>query len=71
MAGKPEAVSPEPEIVSKKVKIPSREVNETHLEVIRPKSSKVTEKRKAERRQNSLGASVVPWECQASSNSLI
>ena len=28
MAGKPEAVSPEPEIVSKKGKIPSREANE-------------------------------------------
>ena len=51
MAGKPEAVSPEPEIISKKGKIPSRGVNETHLKVTRPKSSKVTEKPKAERRQ--------------------
>ena len=51
MAGKPEAVSLEPEIVSKKGKIPSREVNETHLKVTRPKSSKVTEKSKAERKQ--------------------
>ena len=51
MAGKPEAVSLEQEIVSKKGKIPSREVNETHLKVTRPKSSKVTEKPKAERKQ--------------------
>ena len=51
MAGKPEAVSLEQEIVSKKGKIPSREVNETHLKVTRPKSSKVTEKPKAEPKQ--------------------
>ena len=51
MAGKPEAVSLESEIVSKKGKIPNREVNETHLKVTRPKSSKVTEKPKAERKQ--------------------
>lgn len=51
MAGKPEAVPLEQEIVSKKGKIPSREVNETHLKVTRPKSSKVTEKPKAERKQ--------------------
>ena len=51
MAGKPEAVSPEPEIISKKGKIPSREMNETHLKVTRPKGSKVTEKPKAERKQ--------------------
>ena len=51
MAGKPEAVSLEPEIVSKKKKIPSSEVNETHLRVTRSKSSKVTEKPKAERNQ--------------------
>ena len=51
MAGKPGAVFPEPEIISKKGKIPSRGVNETHLKVTRPKSSKVTEKPKAERRQ--------------------
>ena len=51
MAGIPEAVSLEPEIVSKKGKIPSREVNETHLKVTRRKSSKVTEKPKAERKQ--------------------
>ena len=44
MAGKPEAVSLEQEIVSKKGKIPSREMNETHLKVTRPKGSKVTEK---------------------------
>ena len=44
-------MSPEPEIVSKKGKILSRKVNETHLKVTRPKSSKVTEKSKAERRQ--------------------
>ena len=53
MAGKPEAVSLEPEIVNKKKKIPSStsEVNETHLRVTRSKSSKVTEKPKAERNQ--------------------
>ena len=51
MAGKPEAVSLESEIVSKKGKIPSRELNETILKVTRPKSSKVTEKPKAERKQ--------------------
>ena len=51
MAGKPEAVSLEPEIVSKKGEISSREVNETNLKVTRPKSSKVTEKPKAERKQ--------------------
>ena len=51
MAGKPEAVSLEQEIVNKKGKIPSREMNETHLKVTRPKGSKVTEKTKAERKQ--------------------
>ena len=51
MAGEPEAVSLQPEIVSKKGKIPSHEVNETNLKVTRPKSSKVTEKPKAERKQ--------------------
>ena len=51
MAAEPEAVSLEPEIVSKKRKIPSREVNETNFKVTRPKSSKVTEKPKAERKQ--------------------
>ena len=55
MVGKPEAVSLESEIVSKKGKIPSREVNETHLKVTRPKSSKVTEKPKAERKQKKAG----------------
>ena len=39
MAGKPEAVSLEQEIVSKKGKIPSREVNETHLKVTRPRNN--------------------------------
>ena len=51
MAGEPEAVFLEPEIVSKKGKIPSREVNETNFKVTRPKSSKVTEKPKAGRKQ--------------------
>ena len=51
MAGKPEAVSLEPEIVSKKGKIASRVVNETNLKVTRPKSSKETEEPKAERKQ--------------------
>lgn len=49
--GEPEAVFLEPEIVSKKGKIPSREVNETNFKVTRPKSSIVTEKPKAERKQ--------------------
>lgn len=44
MAGKPEAVSLEPEIVSKKGKIPNREVNETSSKVTKHKNSKVTEK---------------------------
>ena len=44
MAGKPEAVSLEPEIVSKKRKIPSREVNETSSKLTKHKNSKVTEK---------------------------
>lgn len=48
MEGNPEVVSLEPEIVSKKGKIPSREVNETQLKVTRQKSAKVTEKPKAE-----------------------
>ena len=51
MVGKPEAVSLEQEVVNKKGKIPSREMNETHLKVTRPKGSKVTEKPKAERKQ--------------------
>ena len=44
MEGNPEVVSLEPEIVSKKGKIPSHEVNETQLKVTRQKSTKVTEK---------------------------
>ena len=51
MAGKLEAVSLEPEIVSIKGKIPSREENGPPLKVTRRKSSKVTEKPKAERKQ--------------------
>jgi len=50
MAGKPEAVFLDPEIVSKKGKIPSREVNETNSKVTKLKSSKVTEKPKAKRK---------------------
>ncbi|KAK2555185.1 hypothetical protein P5673_023162 [Acropora cervicornis] len=50
MAGKPEAVFLDPEIVSKKGKFPSREVNETNSKVTKLKSSKVTEKPKAKRK---------------------
>lgn len=42
MAGKPEALTLEPEIVSKKGKSRSPEVNETNLKGTKPKNSKVT-----------------------------